>query len=58
MLAYLFVIFAVAARLPFMPHPWNFTPVMAALLYFASLWTARKMSVSEVAMAPAGTSSS
>jgi len=35
-LAYLFVIFAVAARLPFMPHPWNFTPVMAALLYFGA----------------------
>jgi hypothetical protein len=32
--------------------------VLAALLYFASLWTARKMSVSEVAMAPAGSSSS
>lgn len=32
--------------------------VLAALLYFASLWTARKMSVPEVAMAPAGSSSS
>ncbi len=24
MLAYLFVIFAVVARMPFMPHPWGF----------------------------------
>ena len=37
MLAYLFVIFAVVARMPFMPHPWNFTPVAAALLYFGTL---------------------
>jgi hypothetical protein len=36
MLAYLFVIFAVAMRMPFMPHPWNFTPVAAALLYFGA----------------------
>jgi hypothetical protein len=36
MLAYVFVLFAVAARLPFMPHPWNFTPVTAALLYFGA----------------------
>jgi hypothetical protein len=36
MLAYLFVLFAVAARMPFMPHPWNFTPVAAALLYFGA----------------------
>ena len=36
MLAYAFVLFAVAARLPFMPHPWNFTPVTAALLYFGA----------------------
>ena len=36
MLAYLFVIFAVAMRMPFMAHPWNFTPVAAALLYFGA----------------------
>ncbi|MGO9076260.1 MAG: DUF6580 family putative transport protein [Terriglobales bacterium] len=36
MLAYLFVIFAVLARMPFMPHPWNLTPVAAALLYFGA----------------------
>ena len=36
MLAYVFVLFAVASRLPFMPHPWNLTPVTAALLYFGA----------------------
>jgi len=34
MLAYLFLIFAVAVR--FMPHPWTFTPVAAALLFFGA----------------------
>jgi hypothetical protein len=43
MLAYLFVIFAVASRLPFMPHPWNFTPVMAALLYFGARGSRRHL---------------
>lgn len=36
MLAYIFVLFAVVARMPFMPHPWNFAPVAAALLYFGA----------------------
>jgi hypothetical protein len=43
MLAYLFVLFAVAARLPFMPHPWNFTPVTAALLYFGARGSRRQL---------------
>jgi hypothetical protein len=34
MLAYLFVVLAIAVR--FMPHPWNFTPVMASLLFFGA----------------------
>ena len=34
MLAYFFVLFAIAVR--FMPHPLAFTPVMAALLYFGA----------------------
>jgi hypothetical protein len=34
MLAYLFLIFAVAVR--FLPHPWTFTPVAAALLFFGA----------------------
>jgi len=36
MLAYLFVVLAISMRMPFMPHPWNFTPVAAALLYFGA----------------------
>jgi hypothetical protein len=43
MLAYVFVIFAVAARMPFMPHPWNFTPVAAALLYFGARGSRRQL---------------
>jgi hypothetical protein len=43
MLAYVFVLFAVASRLPFMPHPWNFTPVAAALLYFGARGSRRQM---------------
>ena len=43
MLAYLFAIFAVAARMPFMPHPWNFTPVAAALLYFGARGSRRQL---------------
>jgi hypothetical protein len=34
MLAYLFVVFAVAVR--FLPHPWSFTPVAGALLFFGA----------------------
>jgi hypothetical protein len=36
MLAYLYVLFAVATRLTLLPHAWNFTPVTAALLYFGA----------------------
>ena len=43
MLAYLFVIFAVVARMPFMPHPWGFTPVAAALLYFGARGSRRQL---------------
>jgi hypothetical protein len=43
MLAYLFVIFAVVARMPFTPHPWNFTPVAAALLYFGARGSRRQL---------------
>ena len=41
MLAYLFVIFAVLMR--FMPHPWGFTPVAAALLYFGARGSRRQL---------------
>ena len=48
MLAYLFIALAVAVR--FMPHPWTFTPVAAALLFFGARgWTlARSMALLEV----------
>jgi hypothetical protein len=41
MLAYVFVLFAVAAR--FMPHPLAFTPVAAALLYFGARGSRRQL---------------
>jgi hypothetical protein len=43
MLAYIFILFAVAARMPFMPHPWNLTPVAAALLYFGARGSRRQL---------------
>jgi hypothetical protein len=43
MLAYVFVLFAIAARMPFMPHPWNFSPVLAALLYFGARGSRRQI---------------
>lgn len=42
MLAYIFVLFAVATRLTLLPHPWNFTPVTAALLYFGARGSRRQ----------------
>ena len=41
MLAYIFVLFAVAVR--FLPHPLAFTPVGAALLYFGARGQRRRM---------------
>jgi Family of unknown function (DUF6580) len=41
MLAYLFVLFAIAIR--FVPHPWSFTPVAAALLFFGARGQRRMM---------------
>jgi len=41
MLAYIFVLVAVAVR--FMPHPFAFTPVGAALLYFGARTPRRRM---------------
>ncbi|MFY9907539.1 MAG: DUF6580 family putative transport protein, partial [Terriglobales bacterium] len=51
MLAYLFVVFAVLARMPFMPHPWNLTPVAAALLYFGARGPKRQLWVPFVLLA-------
>ena len=41
MLAYFFVLFAVAFR--FIPHPWGFTPLPAALLFFGARGSRRMM---------------
>jgi hypothetical protein len=41
MLAYVFVIFAVALR--FLPHPWSFTPVVGALLFFGARGSRRQL---------------
>jgi hypothetical protein len=43
MLVYLFVILAILMRMPFMPHPWGFTPVTAALLYFGARGSRRQL---------------
>ena len=49
MLAYLFVVLAVAVR--FMPHPWTFTPVAASLLFFGARGSRRRLWVPLVLMA-------
>lgn len=41
MLAYLFVVLAFASR--FLPHPWHFTPVGAALLFFGARASRRQI---------------
>ena len=41
MLAYLFVIFAIAVR--FLPHPFMFTPVAASLLFFGARGARRQL---------------
>jgi len=43
MLAYVYVIVAVLMRIPSVPHPWGFTPVTAALLYFGARGSRRNM---------------
>ena len=49
MLAYLFVLFAIAFR--FMPHPMAFTPVGAALLYFGARAPRRRLWIPFVLLA-------
>lgn len=41
MLAYIFVIAAFASR--FLPHPWHFTPIGAALLFFGARTSRKQM---------------
>jgi hypothetical protein len=49
MLAYLFVVLAVAVR--FLPHPWMFTPVAASLLFFGARGSRRWLWVPFVLLA-------
>ncbi len=51
MLPYLFVVAAVAVR--FLPHPWAFTPVAAALLYFGARAPRKRMWIPLVILAAA-----
>lgn len=43
MLAYVYLLFAIATRLTLLPHPWNFTPLTAALLYFGARGSRRQL---------------
>ena len=49
MLAYLFVVLAVAVR--FMPHPWMFTPVVGSLLFFGARGSRRQLWIPFVMLA-------
>jgi len=49
MLAYIFVLFAIAVR--FMPHPWMFTPVVGALLFFGARGSRRQLWIPFVLLA-------
>jgi hypothetical protein len=43
MLVYVYFLFALATRLTLLPHPWNFTPLTAALLYFGARGSRRQL---------------
>ncbi len=49
MLAYLFVLLAIAVR--FLPHPWMFTPVAGALLFFGARGSRRQLWIPFVLLA-------
>jgi len=49
MLAYFFILLAVGVR--FMPHPWTFTPIVGALLFFGARGSRRQMWVPLVILA-------
>jgi hypothetical protein len=51
MLAYIFVLFAIAVR--FLPHPFAFTPVAAALLFFGARGSRRQLWIPVVLFAMA-----
>jgi hypothetical protein len=54
MLAYLFLAFAVAVHVRFLPLPFSFAPVTAALLYFGARRPRREMWIPVTALAAAG----
>lgn len=54
MLAYLFLAFAVAVHARFLPLPWSFAPVTAALLYFGARRPRREMWIPVAALAATG----
>lgn len=54
MLAYLFLAFAVAVHARFLPLPWSFAPVTAALLYFGARRPRREMWIPVAALAVTG----
>jgi hypothetical protein len=54
MLAYIFLVFAVAVHARFLPLPFSFAPVTAALLYFGARRPRREMWIPVAALAAAG----
>ena len=54
MLAYLFLLFAVAVHLRFLPLPFSFAPVTAALLYFGARRPRKEMWIPVAALAASG----
>jgi hypothetical protein len=54
MLVYLFLVFAVAVHLRFLPLPYSFAPVTAALLYFGARRPRKEMWIPVAALAASG----
>jgi len=54
MLAYLFLLFAVAVHLRFLPLPFSFAPVTAALLYFGARRPRKEMWIPVAALVASG----
>ena len=54
MLAYIFLLFAVAVHARFLPLPFGFAPVTAALLYFGARRPRKELSIPVAALAAAG----
>ena len=54
MLAYLFLAFAVAVHLRFLPLPYSFAPVTAALLYFGARMPRKQMWIPVAVLATSG----